>query len=436
MKLGEKPKMTDSLQEKENTYDSRQSWPPYTYRDYADIAPETYNAFMEFLSTENTSNKVMELQPWISFCDSRCTFCYYPNNPYSMSLMEPYLKALKKELMMYAKTKYVQTSEFDEIVLGGGTPSLMSKEQMFGLIKFCEDNFNTVDNYFIKITGSSRSFSKEKLVAAAEYGVFQVDMGAQTFDDKLRKMLNLPDSAEHVANEVKLARKLGLCVCIDIMYNIPGQTLESWTDSVKKAIELDAEVDAYCLEVSPGTVLDKQIKEGKVPPQCSPELEKQMYIAAYDLFKEAGYKAIGHDRYSREEWHAKENCINGWPWAGILTTGAGCFMGYLQRFSYSNIENAHDYIATVNKGQFPIAKLSESTEKDTMRKVMTRLYIRLPVDKLEFQEKFGKLPEDVYPEQLKRLQSKGLIEITDKEIKLTQLGDLWKANIAWEFAEK
>jgi oxygen-independent coproporphyrinogen-3 oxidase len=389
--------MTDSLQEKENTYNSRQSWPPYTYRDYADIAPETYHAFMEFLSTENTSNKVMELQPWISFCDSRCTFCYYPNNPYSMSLMEPYLKALKKELMMYAKTKYVQTSEFDEIVLGGGTPSLMSKEQMFGLIKFCEDNFNTVDDYFIKITGSSRSFDIDKLEAAAEYGVFQVDMGAQTFDDKLRKMLNLPDSAEHVANEVKAARKLGLCVCIDIMYNIPGQTLESWIASVKKAIELDAEVDAYCLEVSPGTILDKQIKEGKVPPQGDAELEKQMYVAAYDLFKQAGYKAIGHDRYSREEWHAKENCLNGWPWAGILTTGAGCFMGYLQRFSYSNIENAHDYIAAVNEGRFPIAKLSESTEQEMMQRVMSKLYLRLPVNKAEFKEKFGKLPEDIYP---------------------------------------
>jgi len=132
--------------EKEINYDSRESWPPYTYRDCENIAPETYEAFMEFLSTENTSNKVMELQPWISFCDSRCTFCYYPNNPYSSSMMEPYLKALKKELMMYANTKYVQTSEFDEIVLGGGTPSLMSKEQMFDLIKFCEDNFNTVDD--------------------------------------------------------------------------------------------------------------------------------------------------------------------------------------------------------------------------------------------------------------------------------------------------
>jgi len=110
-------------------------------------------------------------------------------------------------------------------------------------------------------------------------------------------------------------------------------------------------------------------------------------------------------------------------------------MGYLQRFSYSNIENAHDYIAAVNEGRYPIAKLSESTEKDMMRKAMTRLYIRLPVDKLEFKEKYGKLPEEVYPEQLKRLKAKGLIEIDEKEIKLTELGDLWKANIAWEFAE-
>jgi oxygen-independent coproporphyrinogen-3 oxidase len=429
-------KQSRSATEKESTYDERASWPPYTYRDYADIAPETYEAFMEFLTTENTSNKVMELQPWISFCDSRCTFCYYPNNPYRSSMMEPYLETLRKELMMYAETNYVKTSEFDEIVLGGGTPSLMTKDQMFGLIKFCEDNFNTVDDYFIKITGSSRSFSKEKLVAAAEYGVYQVDMGAQTFDDKLRKMLNLPDSAEHVAEEVKLARKLGLCVCIDIMYNIPGQTLESWTNTVKRAIELDAEVDAYCLEVYPGTILYKQMQEGRAPQQADEELQKQMYITAYELFKEAGYKAIGHDRYSRDKWHEKENCINGWPWAGILTTGAGCFMGYLQKFSYSNIENAQEYMDAVNQGRYPIAKLSESTEKDMMRKVMTRLYIRLPVDKLEFKEKFGKLPEDVYPEQLKRLKEKGLIEITDEEIRLTELGDLWKANIAWEFADK
>lgn len=421
--------------EKESTYSERQSWPPYTYRDYADIAPETYKEFMEFLSTENTSNRIMEMQPWVSFCDSKCTFCYYPNNPYSSAQMELYLEALKKELLMYAETKYIKTSKFDEISLGGGTPSLMTKEQMFDLIDFCKEHFNLADEHYIKISGSSRSLSQEKLVAAANYGVYQIDMGAQTFDDNFRKMLNLPDSAEHVKDEIRFAKKLGLCMCIDIMYNIPGQTLESWVDTVKTAIELDVEVDAYCLNVDPETVLYRQLQAGKVPPQPDPEVEKKMYVAAYDLFTEAGYKPIGHDRYSRVEWHAKEKCLNGWPWAGILTAGAGCFMGYFQKFSYSNLDLANGYIDSVKEGRFPIAKLSKSTDRDMMRKFMTKLYLRLPVNKMEFKEKFGVLPEDVYPEQLSKLIEKGLIQLDEKEIRLTAVGDLWKANIAWEFAE-
>jgi coproporphyrinogen III oxidase-like Fe-S oxidoreductase len=91
-------------------------------------------------------------------------------------------------------------------------------------------------------------------------------------------------------------------------------------------------------------------------------------------------------------------------------------------------------MATVNAGRLPISKLSESTDEDMMRRTMTRLYLRLPVDKIEFRQKFGKLPEKVFPQQLERLKEKGLIEIDDKEIRITKLGDIWKGNIAWEFA--
>jgi oxygen-independent coproporphyrinogen-3 oxidase len=93
-------------------------------------------------------------------------------------------------------------------------------------------------------------------------------------------------------------------------------------------------------------------------------------------------------------------------------------------------------MAAVNAGRLPINKLAESTTEDMMKKVMSRLYLRLPVDKQEFMEKFGKLPEDVFRPQLERLKKKGLIEISDKEIRITKLGDIWKGNIAWEFAEK
>jgi oxygen-independent coproporphyrinogen-3 oxidase len=421
-------------QHKSDVYDSRTNWPPYTYRDYPDIKPETYKSFLEFLSTENTSKKLMELQPWISICDSKCAFCYFPTTATSKANIETYLDALKKELEMYAQTKYVKTSVFDEIVLGGGTPSILTAEQIIDLIDFCKERFTTNDEYFIKVSGSSKSLDQEKIVKLAEYGVYQMDMGAQTFDNKLRKLLCLPDTAENVEQVIKTARKLGLCVCVDLMYNIPGQTMESWINTLKKAIELDVEIDAYSLHVDSGTPLEKMIKTGVVPPLGDAEYEKQMYLTAYKLLTEAGYKAVGHDRFSRVEWHLRENCLNGWPFAGQLTTGAGCFMGYFQKFSYSNIEDINQYMAAVNAGKLPISKLSESTPEDMMRKVMTRLYLRLPVDKREFMQKFGKQPEEVFPQELQRLKEKGLIEIGDKEIKITKLGDIWKGNIAWEFA--
>jgi oxygen-independent coproporphyrinogen-3 oxidase len=421
-------------QNKADVYDSRENWPPYTYRDYPDIKPETYKSFMEFLSTENTSKRLMELQPWISMCDSRCAFCYFPTTPTSKANIEMYLEALKRELTLYARTKYVKTSVFDEIVLGGGTPSVLSAEQMINLIDFCKERFTTNDEYFIKVSGSSKTLALNKIDKLAAYGVYQLDVGAQTFDDKLRKMLCLPDTAENVEKGIRHAKKLGLCVCVDLMYNLPGQTMESWIDTLKKAIELDVEIDAYSLHVDSGTPLEKMIERGVAPPQGNAEYEKQQYLTAYKLLTEAGYKAVGHDRFSRVEWHFRENCLNGWPWGGILTTGAGCFMGYLQKFSYSNLEDINDYVATVNAGKFPISRLSESTPEDMMRRTMTRLYLRLPISKQEFMQKFGKLPEEVFSQQLQRLKKKGLIEIDDKEIRITKLGDIWKGNIAWEFA--
>src|SRR3990170_3539902 len=373
-------------QEKASGYDSRTNWPPYTYRDYPGIQPETYKSFMEFLSTENTSKKLMELQPWISICDSRCAFCYFPTTATTKTRIEPYLDALKKELEMYAKTKYVKTSMFDEIVLGGGTPSVLSAEQMIDLIDFCKARFNINKEYFIKVTGSSKTLALKKIDKLAAYGVYQMDMGAQTFDDKLRKMLCLPDSAENVEKAIRHARKLSLCVCVDLMYNLPGQTMESWISTLKKAVELDVEIDTYSLHVDPGTPLEKMIQKGISPPLGDAEYEKELYLTAYKMLTEAGYKAVGHDRFSRVEWHMRENCLNGWPWGGILTTGAGCFMGYLQRFSYSNIEDINDYMAVVKSGKLPIQKLSESSDDEMMRRTMSRL------------------------------------------------GEIWKGNIAWEFA--
>ena len=421
--------MTNNHTETSPIYEKTKHWPPYTYRDYPEVAPETLQAFMDFLGTENTSSERKELQPWIPFCTMKCSFCYFPTELTSNNEMGKYLSALKKALNMYAETKYARTSEFSEIYLAGGTPSIMSTEQTIDLLSFCEKNFDVSEDREIKITGCTHDFDYKKLKALSEYGVDQLDVGIQTFDDNARRMFNLRDNARDAEETVKNAHKLGLRISIDLMYNIPGQTLKVWNRDVQRALELDVEsADCYALDVYPGTKLAQQLQSSELPPRGDQDAETEMYLEAQNTFKAAGYKPTCHNRFSRIAEDFQEPCME------ILATGAGSFMGTLGKFSYVDIEPAEAYIEAVNRGKFPISKLSVSSIDDEMGKMMMRLYIRLPVNKKEFKRRFGKLPEEAFETTINKLEKKGLIEVDEQEIRLTKLGDVWRYNVCWEFS--
>ncbi|MHC3128706.1 MAG: radical SAM protein [Candidatus Bathyarchaeota archaeon] len=421
--------MTDKHAETSSGYEKTKHWPPYTYRDYPKVAPETLQAFMDFLGTENTSSERKELQPWIPFCTMKCSFCYFPTELISNNTMGKYLSALKKALNMYAETKYARTSEFSEIYLAGGTPSIMSTEQTIDLLSFCEKKFNLNDNLEIKITGCTHDFDYKKLKALSEYGVDQLDVGIQTFDDNARRMFNLRDNARDAEETVKNAHKLGLRVSIDLMYNLPGQTLKVWNRDVQRTLDLDVEsADCYVLDVYPGTKLAQQLQSSELPPMGDQDAETEMYLEAQNTFKAAGYKPTCHNRFSRIAEDFQEPCME------VLGTGAGSFMGTLGKFSYVDIEPAEAYIEAVNRGKFPISKLAVSSIEDEMGKMMTRLYIRLPVNKKEFKRRFGKLPEEAFETTINKLEKKGLIEVDAQEIRLTKLGDVWRYNVCWEFS--
>ena len=421
--------MTEKPAETPFAYEQIKHWPPYTYRDYPKVKPETYNAFLEFLDTENTSKKRKELQPWIPFCSLKCTFCYFPTEIISNNKMGQYLGALKKALGMYAETKYAQTSEFSEIYLAGGTPSIMSTEQTIDLLEFCEKSFNVSADREIKVTGCTHDFGAKKLKALAEYGVDQLDLGVQSFDDNVRRMVNLRDSSRTAEETVKAAQKLGLRVSIDLMYNLPGQNLKVWSEDIQRALKLNVEsADCYALDVYPGTKLAQQLQVGDLPPVGDYAVEEEMYLEANNVFKAAGYEKTCHNRFSRIKEDFMEPCME------VLGSGAGFFMGTLGKFSYVDIEPAEAYIDAINRGRFPISRLSMNSNEDEMGKMMMRLYIRLPVDKLEFKTRFGKLPEEAFEGTISKLEKKGLIKVDEKEIRLTQLGDVWRYNVCWEFA--
>ena len=329
----------------------------------------------------------MELQPWIPFCEGKCTFCYFPVNCDKQNV-NLYIEALKKALSVYAKSPYVKSSTFSEFYIGGGSPSVLSKDQIEEILRFCRETFNFTSNSTTKFTACTNNLTEEKIQLFASNAVDQLDIGIQTFDQELRKVLMLRDSGINAKQKLREVKKHGLHVSIDLLYNLPGQSIEQWKEDLQQSVELDLEsVDCYPLELYPDTPLANMIATGELPPANGDAKELEMYLEAYRFFKENGYAPTCHNRFSR----LKEDFNK--PSSEVIGTGAGFFMGRLGSYLYSDIENVEEYIATVQNGGLPISKLAKLSLEDEMRTAMMLIYVRVPVDREEFKAQFGKFPK-------------------------------------------
>ena len=408
-------------------YDHVEHWPPMTYRYRSAPTPELMSDFSSFLKNEVSKDQNRELQPWLPFCECRCSFCYFAVSCNKQDLAT-YITALKKALAMYAENNYAKSSVFTELYVGGGSPSVMSNEQIIEVLSFCRRTFNLKSDHSTKFTACTNSLSEDKINTLFQNDVDQLDIGIQTFNDSLRKSLTIRDSSRAAKNKLSEVKKRGLRVSIDLLYNLPGQTLKQWKDDIQQALELDVEsVDCYPLDLYPETPLAKKITNGELPPPGNDALELDMYLEAYKIFKENGYKPTCHNRFSR----VKEDFNK--PSSEVLGSGAGFFMGHIDRFLYSDIEDIQSYILKVKEGSFPIARLNKISKDEEMRKAMMLIYIRIPVDRENFRASFGRFPEEVFPNEIKKLKKQGLIETKDGKIQLTEKGDPWRFNISWEF---
>ncbi len=315
------------LENPNNPYDKLEHWPPMTYRNHSTISSETNKTFRGLLETENTSKHNMELQPWIPFCDGKCTFCYFPVNCDKQNV-DLYLEALKKALSFYAESPYVKSSTFSEFYIGGGSPSVLAKNQIEEILRFCRQTFSFTPNSTTKFTACTNNLTEEKIQLFSSNAVDQLDIGIQTFDEGLRKILMLRDSTTKAKQKLREVKKHGLHVSIDLLYNLPGQSIEQWKEDLKQSVELDLEsVDCYPLELYPDTPLSNMIAKGELPPANGDAKELEMYLEAYRFFKENGYAPTCHNRFSR----LKEDFDK--PSSEVIGTGAGLFHGTFRKLS-------------------------------------------------------------------------------------------------------
>ena len=218
-------------------YDHVEHWPPMTYRDRSAPTAQMLSDFSDFLKKESRVNQNKELQPWLPFCEGKCSFCYFAVSCETQNL-SPYIAALKKALTFYAENRYIQSSVFDELYVGGGSPSVLSNEHITDVLGFCRKTFNFSADHLTKFTACTTSLSEDKIRVLHSNRVDQLDVGVQTFNDDLRKVLMVRDSGQVAKRKLQLIKKQGLRVSIDLLYNMPGQTVEQWKDDIEQALEL------------------------------------------------------------------------------------------------------------------------------------------------------------------------------------------------------
>ncbi len=389
--------------------------------------------FLEAKNLKETENNAIYIH--IPFCDSICAFCNYNRGVKNELLVEDYLKALKSEITLYAKTPYIKSSRFIALYLGGGTPSSLSAQQLVELIQLCKTRFNILPDAEITIEGSPSSFDDEKLKALRKTGANRISLGVQTFDGTISKYLDLPQDPIFAAHRIEAVHNAGYDnLDIDLIYGLPGQSIEILRDTLKKAIDLKVEhISWYPLRLYAGTKLFKKLSSEEIPSCANREMLIKLRREAFKIFLQAGYGQRALDQFSLPNKYRKYKELAPFGCFNILGLGLGA-NGYVNRFMYKNDGSLDGYIDKLKISGFPVQAGAEVSREEEMRLFIIQGMRGMGrLDKHRFFSLYGQNPENIFPDIFNSLAEKKLLETNEAEIKLTDSGKAFSGHVSIEF---
>jgi len=237
-----------------------------------------------------------------------------------MSFKDEFLKILRKEITL--NTQFISAEEINTIYFGGGTPSVLAPDEVKNILDLI---FSHVKNIH-KITEITFELNPDDatenyLNELKETGVNRLSIGIQSFDPVLLKTLNRRHDAVQALDVVKKARNAGFYnISIDLMYGLPGLSMEIWEQTVEKAIKLNVEhISAYHLTYEPGTVFYKKLQKG-IFKEMPEDESLQQFKMMIEKLKKAGYE---HYEISNFSLPGKRSVHNSNYWDGKKYIGLG-----------------------------------------------------------------------------------------------------------------
>jgi len=379
----------------------------------------------------------------IPFCVKKCRYCDFLSGPQDEETRERYTRALINEIKM--QTICPTGSPVDTVFFGGGTPSVLSGSQIDRIMEALHSFFSIQEDAEISMETNPGTADDEKLRVLKTAGINRLSLGVQSMHDRELALLGRIHTAGQARQTFEKARKAGFDnINIDLMSALPGQSLESWADTLEQAVRWAPEhISAYSLIIEEGTPFAAMYENGSLPTLPDEDTDREMYHYTGSFLAEHGYQRYEISNYALPGRECRHNSgyWTGHPYLGL---GIGA-ASYVNGTRFSNCTDLREYLEVLGR-QKDRADATEQTDKAKQAEktgiaslIRTDLHSLSAEEQMEefmflglrmtkgvrsavFTERFGKSIEQVYGRILERHISQGVLEKTPGGYRLTDRG--------------
>lgn len=351
----------------------------------------------------------------IPFCTQICYYCDFSKVFIKNQPVDSYLEHLLEEFRSY------DIQKLRTLYIGGGTPTALSASQLEVLLKGLTKNLDLSALEELTIEANPGDLDADKIAVLKNSAVNRVSLGVQTFDDKMLKKIGRSHLEKDIYENIDRLKLAGFNnISIDLIYALPGQTMEQVKENVAKAIGLEIpHMSLYSLILENHTVFMNRMRRGKLPLPKE-ELEAEMFEYIIAELERAGFEHYEISNFSKHGFESRHNLMY-WDNAEYYGIGAGA-SGYVNGVRYKNHGPIRHYLSAVEEGNARITEEHLSQKEQMEEEMFLGLRKKSGVSMVRFEEKFGRSFEGLYGEIVRDLVQQGLVQIEGDRVRMTKRG--------------
>lgn len=365
----------------------------------------------------------------IPFCKSKCAYCNFFSLA-SQSKMNDYLDALKNEIV--SRNQYLGNEMVETIYFGGGTPSLLSADDIAEIIEILHKNFNIISKPEITLEVNPDTVDKEKLISLKEKGINRISVGIQSFNDDDLRYLDRKHNSKHALQIIDDLESVDFDkLTLDLIYGIPTLTEEKWNKNLDIFFSTGiSHLSAYALTVEPKTILGQKIEKG-ILQDVNEDATIRHYEILIERTKECEFEHYEISNFAKKGFRSQHNSIY-WKDVKYLGLGASAH-SYDGNSRQWNVSNLTKYINTDFDTDTDFFERELLTKDDKFNEyVMTSLRTSWGCDINKIASEYGISYANHFLKNVKSYVDKGIMLKNDNSYILTDNGMLLADGIASE----